>query len=185
MPERPITDAEFVVLSLICDQPQHGYQIEGEISRRNLHSWTDLSTSSIYYLLGKLEEKSLIEPSLADAVEPPGKPRNVYQATEIGISTRKETTLGVLRQPKSSLSNFLMGLHNLLAVSPQEALEAVRSYRERLDSDLQRQLRELESLGESEFPQDVIFEYKFVLGGAELAFLADLIIRLEERAGIT
>jgi DNA-binding PadR family transcriptional regulator len=185
MPEHPITDAEFVVLSLICDQPQHGYQIEGEITRRNMRSWTDLSTSSIYYLIGKLEEKGLIELAPSEAGEPPGKPRKVYQATEFGIAAWKKTTLGALRQPESTLSNFLMGLHNLLAVSPEEALEAVRSYRTWLDNDLQQQLKELENLGESTFPRDVLFEYNFVLGGAELAFLADLIVRLEERAGIT
>ena len=32
------------------------------------------------------------------------------------------------------------------------------------------------------FPLDVLFEYGFVLGDAELGFLADLITRLEERA---
>jgi hypothetical protein len=74
-----------------------------------------------------------------------------------------------------------MGLHNLWAVSPQDALTAVIEYRDWLEGDLQRQLNELEGLGESFFPLDVLFEYGFVLGGAELAFLTDLITRLEER----
>lgn len=183
MPNNIITDAEFVVLSLICEQPMHGYQIEGEITQRNMRTWTDLSTSSIYYLLGKLEEKGLIEPSSVEEGESPGKPRKVYQATEEGISAWKEATLGALRQPNITYTNFLMGLHNLWAVSPEHALEAVKAYREWLDTDLQRQLRELEDLGESFFPLDVLFEYGFILGGAELAFLTDLITRLEERSG--
>jgi len=183
MKEQILTDAEFVILSLICEQPIHGYQIEGEITQRNMRAWTDLSTSSIYYLLGKLEEKGWIEQIPADEGDTRGKPRKIFQSTDEGVSAWKEATLGALRQPKITYTNFLMGLHNLWSISPEEALEAVRAYREWLENDLQRQLRELEELRESFFPLDVLFEYGFVLGGTELAFLADLITRLEERAG--
>lgn len=177
-----LTNAEFVILSLICEQPLHGYQIENEITQRNMRAWTDLSTSSIYYLLGKLEEKGLIEQIAPGEAATSGKPRKIFQATEEGQSAWQQTTLDALREPKITYTNFLMGLHNLWAVSPENALEAVKVYREWLDNDLQRQLRELEDLGESFFPLDVLFEYGFVLGGAELAFLTDLITRLEERA---
>jgi len=51
-----------------------------------------------------------------------------------------------------------------------------------LKEDLPRQRDELESLGMTFFPLDVLFEYGFVLGDAELSFLAELITRLEERA---
>jgi len=182
MTEQTLTDAEFVILSLICEQPMHGYQIEAEITQRNMRTWTDLSTSSIYYLLGKLEEKGWIEQAAPDEGSSRGKPRKIFQATEEGSTVWQEATLDALRQPKITYTNFLMGLYNLWAVSPDEALEAVKAYQEWLDNDLQRQLRELENLGESFFPLDVLFEYGFILGGAELAFLADLITRLEERA---
>ena len=59
MPEKTtLTDAELVILSLICEQPLHGYQIEQEITQRNMRAWTGLSTSSIYYILRRLEERS-------------------------------------------------------------------------------------------------------------------------------
>ena len=181
MADNHITDSEFVVLSLVCEQPQHGYQIENEITQRNMRAWTDLSASSIYYLLAKLESKGWIEPTSSTGEESPGKPRKVYQATEEGAAIWKDSTLLALRQPKITYTNFLMGLHNLGAVPYGEALEAVIAYREWLENDLQRQLLELENLGEAFFPLDVLFEYSFVLGGAELAFLEDLITRLEER----
>jgi len=59
MSSHPLSDAELVILSLILEQPQHGYQIEKQITLRNMRTWTDLSTSSIYYIIGKLEEKDL------------------------------------------------------------------------------------------------------------------------------
>ena len=181
MVETSLTEAEFIVLSMICEGPLHGYQIEGQINTRGMRAWTDLSTSSIYYLLGKMEGKGWIEP-VQSGDKSPGKPRKVYQATPEGVSMWKKTTRDALQKPQITYTNFLMGLHNLRAIPAADALEAVRAYREWLDNDLERQLEEYKDLGESIFPMDVLFEYGFVLGGAELAFLADLIIRLEKRA---
>ena len=181
MAETSLTDAEFVVLSLICEGPLHGYQIEGQINARGIRSWADLSISSIYYLLGKMEGKGWIEQIPPSADNRTSKPRKIFQATPEGFSAWRKATHDALQQPKITYSNFLMGLHNLLAIPAAEALEAVKTYRDWLDVDLQRQLEEYQDLGESIFPQDVLFEYNFILGGAELAFLADLITRLEER----
>jgi len=178
--DSPLTDAEFMVLSLICEGPLHGYQIERQINARGKRTWTDLSISSVYYLVGKLEGKGWVEPASSED-NAPGKPRKVYQATSEGVSVWRIATRDALQQPKITYTNFLMGLHNLQAIPGAEALEAVKSYRDWLDVDLQRQLEEYQDLGESIFPQDVLFEYNFILGGAELAFLADLITRLEER----
>ena len=87
-----------------------------------------------------------------------------------------------LSRPTFTYTNFLIGLHNLWNVDPAEALVAVRSYREWLGTDLERQRADLESLGMSFFPLDVLFDYGFVLGDAELGFLDDLIARLERMA---
>jgi DNA-binding PadR family transcriptional regulator len=182
MPEETLTDAELVILSLICEQPMHGYQIEQAITQRNMRAWTDLSSSSIYYILGRLGEKGFIERS-QDQTFATGVPRKVYHITPAGKSQWHKSTLQALAQPKFTYTNFLMGLHNLWGIPVEEALQAVRTYRDWLAGDLQRQRDELGKLGESFFPLDVLFEYGFVLGDAELTFLADLITRLEEMAG--
>ncbi len=179
MPINPLTDAELVILSLILEQPQHGYQIEQQITLRNMRAWTDLATSSIYYLLGKLEEKGLIQQIPKETENQEKRPKKVYQVTEKGRLRWKESTLQALSTPKTTYTNFLMGLHNLWNIPPAEALEAVESYRDWLEKDLQRQRDELKQLGMSFFPLDVLFDYSFVLGEAELGFLAELITRLE------
>ena len=182
MENQPLTDAELVILSLIHEQPMHGYQIEQQITLRNMRAWTDLATSSIYYLLGKLEEKGLIEKSPEIHEDPGDRPKKVYQTTKSGRSAWKDATLGALRQPRTTYTNFLMGVHNLWDIPPAEALDAVSEYRDWLVSDLQRQKdeqAELEKQGYSQFPLDVLFDHSYVLGEAELRFLADLINRLE------
>ncbi len=174
-----MTDAEFVILSLIYEQPLHGYQIEKEITRRNMRTWTDLSTSSIYYILKRLENKGFIE-KLAAADSQAGVPRREFNVTAEGRKAWKAATLHALSQPRITYTNFLMGLHNLAAIPPAEALAAVKQYRQWLEEDLQRQKNELDQLGVSFFPLDVLFDYGFVLGEAELAFLTHLISRLEK-----
>jgi DNA-binding PadR family transcriptional regulator len=177
--EIPLTDAELVVLSLICEEPLHGYRIEQQITQRNMRAWTDLSTSSIYYILQRLEKKGFIEQAATEISEK-GVPRKIYRITPTGEKTWKAATLRALSHPKITYTSFLMGLHNLWNIPPGEALDAVRTYRDWLEKDLQRQRDELEDLGVSFFPLDVLFEYGFVLGDAELSFLAGLITRLEE-----
>ena len=145
-----------------------------------MRAWTDLATSSIYYLIGKLEDKGLIE-QIPNAPDNQGeRPKKVYQVTKEGRLRWKEATIQALSTPKSPYTNFLMGLHNLWNIPPAEALEAVESYRDWLEKDLQRQRDELEDIGMSFFPLDVLFDYGFILGEAELGFLADPITQLEE-----
>ena len=184
--EKPtLTDAELVILSLLVEKPMHGYQIEGQITLRNMRTWTDLSTSSIYYILKKLEEKGLIEKKPDVGSETSERPKNVFQVTENGQSTWKDATIGALSKPNITYTNFLMGLHNLWNIPPAEALDAVITYRDWLETDLQRQRNEqgeLDVMGLSRFPLDVLFDYSYVLGEAELEFLAELITRLETMA---
>lgn len=125
MADKPLTGAELVILSLICEGPQHGYQIEQQISLRNMRAWTDLSTSSIYYLLGRLEDNGLIEQIPGESPASSNRPRNVYQLTQEGGSKWEEATLQALSRPKITYTNFLVGLHNLWNIKPEQALEAV------------------------------------------------------------
>jgi DNA-binding PadR family transcriptional regulator len=177
MPDAALTDAELVLLSLLCEGPMHGYELEQQITRRNMRAWTDLATSSIYYVLKRLEDKGFIE-QLPTPGSGTGVPRKTYQITPGGEQVWRQATLQALARPSITYTNFLMGLHNLWNIPPGEALEAVRTYRAWLQADLQRQRDELEELGVSFFPLDVLFEYGFVLGEAELGFLEDLIGRL-------
>jgi len=176
-----LTDSELVILSLILEQPMHGYQIEQTIDARNMRAWTDLATSSIYYLLQRLELKGFLQ-ELPTKQGGRGKPRKVYCITAEGERIWRNETIRALARPRVTYTTFLMGLHNLWHIQPGDAADAVRSYRTWLAADLQRQREEFARFEEKFFPLDVLFEYGFVLGDAELGFLDDLIHLLETRA---
>ncbi len=183
MADETLTNAELVVLSLISERPLHGYQLEQEIAARNMRAWTDLATSSIYYILRRLEERGLVAEVGQGARGQGKRSRKVLGITPRGEKVWKAATLEALRRPSITYTNFLLGLHNLWNIPPEEALAAVQSYRAWLEADLQRQREALHAFEVPVFPLDVLFDYSFVLGDAELRFLDDLINRLQEPAG--
>ena len=65
-----MTNAELAILSLVAEQPRHGYEIEQVIEARGMRDWTEVGFSSIYYLLNKLEKAGLVESRLQ---QPEGK----------------------------------------------------------------------------------------------------------------
>ncbi len=55
------TLADLVVLSLLCEQPMHGYQLVSELERRDVEDWAEISRPQVYYSLNKLAKLKLID----------------------------------------------------------------------------------------------------------------------------
>ena len=70
-------DMRAAILSLLAEEPMHGYQIIQVISERSSGNWTP-SPGSVYPTLQHLEDEGLIEPG------PSESGRNVYALTEAG-----------------------------------------------------------------------------------------------------
>ena len=85
------SDADIVVLSLIAEQPRHGYDLDRVIERRGYRQWTSLAFSSVYYLLKRLSERGLLEPD--DGSE--GR-RTVFRVTDAGRHELRKAAGGVL-----------------------------------------------------------------------------------------
>jgi DNA-binding PadR family transcriptional regulator len=81
--KRELTVADLVLLSLLAEQPMHGYQANLELERRQVQDWAGVSRPQVYYSLDKLERLGLIrkagdqEPSL-------GPERRVFATTQKG-----------------------------------------------------------------------------------------------------
>ena len=176
-----MTDAEFALLSLLAEQPRHGYQIENVIEERGMREWTEIGFSSIYYLLKKLEKDGQVISSLA----PPagkGPSRRVYKLTQAGYAAWQEATLEALSVPKGLASPFLMGLSNYPTVPPDQALTALRSYRQAL---AERQERILSRAGDQQpLPPHIeaMFDYSRALLEAEIAWFDRFIHQVETQS---
>lgn len=49
-----MTTADLVLLSLLAEQPMHGYQANRELERREIRDWAAISRPQVYYSLEKL-----------------------------------------------------------------------------------------------------------------------------------
>jgi hypothetical protein len=126
-----MTNAELAILSLLAEQPRHGYEIEQVIEQRGMREWTEIGFSSIYYLLKKLEGRQLVE-GRPDADSARGPARLVYFITPAGLKACQTATYEALSIPQPVHSAFLMGLANLPMLPPEQAHQALSEYRHRL-----------------------------------------------------
>ncbi len=180
-----MTNSELVILSLVAEQPRHGYQIEQVIEEREMREWTELGFSSIYYLLNKLEAAGLIESALERS---PGRgpARKVYTITRAGWETCQEGILEALSEPPQPESMFLLGMSNLPAVPRAEAQAALQQYADRL-AERREHLLERMQIGQGAFPFHVgaMFDFSLTMIQAELAWLDKFIQQLEAQDGET
>ena len=73
---------EIAVMGLLSERPMHGYDIEHEIRMRDMRYWTEISMSSVYKILKKLEEKGLVHYEVKQTAN--NVAQKVYSLTEMG-----------------------------------------------------------------------------------------------------
>ena len=154
------SDADIVLLSLLAEQPRHGYDLDRVIEQHGYRQWTSLAFSSIYYLLKRLSERGLLEPDEGSQ----GR-RTVFRVTEAG---RRE-----LRQAASE---------RVLAPAPPSAgvLPALNAYPRLDDPALAALLGRLDELRALRAQVDeehalAIFDYEILRQEADLAWTRTLL----------
>ena len=81
--KRELTTPDLVLLSLLEEQPMHGYEANLELERRQVRDWAGISRPQVYYSLEKLARMGFIRPVKSD--EPVAGPeRTVFMTTASG-----------------------------------------------------------------------------------------------------
>jgi DNA-binding PadR family transcriptional regulator len=177
-----MTNAELAVLSLILEQPRHGYDIETQIEERNMRDWTDIGFSSIYAVLKKLEKKGWIQAETGLSVGQ-GAPRKVYGITETGRQAQTAAVVEALSTPGRPNSSLLLGLANIPLITRDQAVEALRQY----SAAQEARLGELLTRAEAQRPLpdfvEAMFDYSTTMIATELAWLGNYIQSLENQDG--
>jgi DNA-binding PadR family transcriptional regulator len=87
--EPRLTTADLVLLSLLAEQPMHGYQANAELQRREIRDWAAISRPQVYYSLEKLAGLGLLRPvRTTDACCGPEKQR--FAATAAGLAALED-----------------------------------------------------------------------------------------------
>ena len=78
-----LTVPDLVLLSLLAEQPMHGYQANLELERRQVQDWAGVSRPQVYYSLDKLARLGLIAEA-GDREPALGPERRIFGTTQKG-----------------------------------------------------------------------------------------------------
>ena len=78
----PLTTPDLVVLSLLSEEPMHGYQVNQTLEYREVRDWAGISRPQVYYSLRKLKRLELI--AREESREKLGPERQTYGTTPAG-----------------------------------------------------------------------------------------------------
>ena len=137
MTQRDLTDSELLVLGLVAEMPRHGYELEQVIEERGMREWTQIGFSSIYYVLGKLEQKGLIKADTPTSA----KAKKSYEMTVKGQETLIDQTLATLKSVHPTYPSLLLGMIHWSVLTRDQALDALKTRKRALAEELERMER--------------------------------------------
>jgi len=130
MTEYKLSNAELAILSLIAEQPRHGYELEQIIEERGMRDWTEVAFSSIYFILNGLVRKGLAN-SLLQPAAGRGPAKKVFSVTPLGYTALHDGIFLAISIADHDNQRFLLGLSCLPLLSHTEVEKA---FQERMAS---------------------------------------------------
>ncbi len=178
-----MTNAELAVLSLVVQEPRHGYQIEQVIEERGMRRWTDIGFSSIYFLLKKLERQNLIKGEWEKTELGKERWAKVYRPTDAGHEAFHCAIIELLSTPQPHPYPLMLGLANLPAVSTDEAITALKQYRGQLTAVMQT-LKDVRDSKQHTAPYyiEAMFEHHLTILKVEIDWLGEFIQQVKTKS---
>ena len=163
-----LSDADIVVLSLLAEQPLHGYDLDRVIEQRGYRQWTSLAFSSVYYVLKRLAERGLAVPD-----EGSTERRTVFRVTGTGHSELSKAADERVLAPAPPTASVLPALNAYARLDEPELVAALAQRAEALLERLD-ELRRLRAQVDEEHAL-AIFDYEILRQEADLAWTRSLL----------
>lgn len=125
---------ETALLGLLSIKPMYPYEIEKCVVEQDMRYWTEISISSIYKVLEKLEKKFLVDVNLS--VTESNKVKKTYTLTEKGAHELKNHITGIMSELEISIYQIDLALANLHILTPAEVNSALNAYLTSIDTRL-------------------------------------------------
>lgn len=122
-----LSNAEAALLGLISERPMYPYQIEQEVRNRDMRFWTELSMSSIYKILRRLENEGLVTRS--NVVSEGNRLRKLYAVSDTGRQALQKKILRLLAEPEHLRWAVDIGTYNCDLVPQSDVEAALAAYR--------------------------------------------------------
>ena len=175
-----ITNTETALLGLLSEQPMHPYKIEQEVKFRDMRFWTELSMSSIYKLLRKLEKNGLVDSEKEISLE--NRLKKIYKISRKGTELLKRKIEKLLSESEHMRWQVDLATYNCHLLPPKKIIELLKKYRDDIQKKiidyckLEKFMKELHCNG---FRLEVARRPVFLLKG-ELAWIDSFIEKLAE-----
>src|ERR1041385_8234907 len=159
-----MTDAELAILSLLAEGPTFDHDLNTAIDALGMRKWTAIGRSSMYYVLGKLEQQGLAE----QVSEEYGHRK--FQISAAGIGVLQTAVSDLLSMPHTHDRSFELGLANLHVLKPSQVRTALLSRLQDLQSQLET-VRKEANTGDNPFQINALYAHNLAMIEAELAWL--------------
>ena len=166
---KKISHKEFVLLGLISEFPSHAYSINQRIEERGMRNWTDIGKSSIYRIIGNLENDALIE-YYEEEVD--NRLRKVYSITNKGMKVLKNKIFRTINEFIGRRDeDFYVAFSLLPILTPEEKVQAFQGSIQKIKkhkSELEEMLRE-----NKKYPLNVVglFKHPIMILETDIRFL--------------
>lgn len=129
-----LSNAEAALLGLLSEEPMYPYQVEQQVQYRDMRFWTELSMSSIYKLLRKLEKEGLVECSKEVSEE--NRLRKLYSISEEGKKALQVKLEELLSVPEHIRWQVDIGTYNCDLLQDKAVKQALKKYRKELEKNI-------------------------------------------------
>lgn len=121
---------EIAVLGLLSERPMHGYDLEHEIRMRDMRYWTEISMSSVYKILKKLEEKGLINCEVKQSTN--NVAQKVYSLSELGKVRLNGEISGLFSEFDHHRWDIDLAVSNLNVLTDEQKVWSINTYIKKL-----------------------------------------------------
>jgi DNA-binding PadR family transcriptional regulator len=168
------------VLACLYEKPMHPYEVAQTLRQRAKHESVRLNYGSLYSVVESLERRHLIVAQ--ETVREGRRPeRTVYAITDAGAREFIDWLSELISEPVKEYPQFEAALSFLVALSPDEALELLKTRVNRLELTVTQYHASLQRVQEFGLPRvfEVEAEYQLRLVEAELEWVRGLIKEIE------
>ena len=142
---KKLTTADLVVLSLLAEEPMHGYQVVSQLQYRDAKDWAEVSRPQVYYSLKKLHELKLIVPSKSDD-SALGPERMQFKITRDGVQAMNEALVkedwATQRPPPPFLTWMALSSH----LSKKDSKHVIYLREQFLKKEIERERKTLKAV---------------------------------------
>jgi DNA-binding PadR family transcriptional regulator len=145
-----ISNREAALLGLLCERPMYAYEIEKIIEERNMRHWTEISFSTLYYELKKLQQKKLVTAKIK--ISKNNVAQKIYTINNQGKIAMKCKVKELLSQVEKIIWQIDLGMANICLLDKKEKIESFSKYITSIDKCIKMYQELLEFFKKNKYP---------------------------------